>query len=162
MIILVSIISFFLEFLINYIFDGSIFLGLIVFSTIIFLEPFFKKNKGLFMLYCFIMGFCYDLVYTGFYFMNAGLFLIIGCVVLFINDLTPNNLFVSILELVLLICFYRFISFLFLVINGVVPLRFDLLFESIYCSFLINILYGFVLYLFLCFISRFFNIRRIS
>lgn len=162
MIIIVSIFSFILEFLVNYIFDGTCFFGLIVLSTLILLEPFFKKNKNLFYVYCFLMGFFYDLIYTGIYFMNAGLFLFIGFFVMVINSVTPNSFFISIFELFLLICFYRFFSFIFLSINGVIDFEFSLLFESIFCSVLINIIYGIILYFILFFMSKLFNINRIN
>lgn len=162
MIVIVSILSFFLEFFVNHIFNVSIFLGLIVLSTLILVEPFFRKKKNLFIFYCFIMGFFYDFFFTGLYFMNAGLFLIIGCIVLFINSNTPNNFIVSIIELILLICFYRFISFLFFFVNGIVPFDFNLLFKSIYCSLVINVFYGVILYFLLYLMSKFFHIKRIN
>ena len=162
MIVIVSIISFILEFLINYIFSDSCFYGLIVLSTLILVEPFFKRNKNLFFVFCFVMGFFYDFIYTGTYFMNAGLFMFIGLIVSFVNNVTPNNFFVSIFELFLLICFYRFLSFIFFVVNGVVSFDFSLLFKSMYCSFLINVIYGVVLYFILCFLSRLFKIKRIK
>ena len=80
-IFIVSFLSFILEYVVNLLFHGSIFTGLIVFSSLVLLEPYFKKNNDRYFVFCFILGFLYDFIYTGTYFMNAGLFLIFGIIV---------------------------------------------------------------------------------
>jgi cell shape-determining protein MreD len=161
-IIIVSIFSFLLEYLFNLFFHGTIFSSLIVFSSIILLQPYFKNNKFNYFLYCFVVGFLYDYIYTGLYFMNAGIFLLIGVIVLWINSISPNNFFVSILEIVFLICLYRFFSFLFLYINGFFIFDFGILFKAIYSSLLLNVIYGICIYLILYMVSCKFNIKRIN
>lgn len=159
---LVTVFSFILEYFVNLVSYDSIFIGLIIFSSMVLLQPYFKNNRKLYLVYCFILGFFYDLIYTGIYFMDAGLFLLIGVIVCFINDITPNNFFVSLLELILLICLYRILSFVFLCINGVVVFDLFILFRSIYCSILTNFLYGIVLYFVLYLVSSKFHIKRIN
>ncbi len=161
-ILIVTFLSFILEYVVNGFFHGTIFSGLIIFSSLILLEPFFKKNKEKFFAFCFIVGFIYDFVYTGTYFMNAGIFLLVGVFVSFINSVTPNNFLVSVLELVLMILFYRVITFFFFAINGVVDFDFFLLFKSIYSSILMNLIYGIFLYFILYFVSCYFNVKRIN
>ena len=162
MIIGVSILSFILEYVVNGFFHGTIFSGLIIFSSLVLLEPYFKKNRDMFYVYCFFIGLLYDFVYTGVYFMDSGMFLIIGILVSFFNRITPNNFVVSVFELVLMICFYRFICFVFLGLNGYIVMSFDVLFRSIYSSILINLIYGVLLYFVLFLLSKRFNIRRIN
>ena len=161
-IFIVSFLSFILEYVVNLLFHGSIFTGLIVFSSLVLSEPYFKKNNDRYFVFCFILGFLYDFIYTGTYFMNAGLFLIFGIIVYYLNSITPNNFLVSTLELVLLIVFYRLFSFLFFCVNGVVVFDFMLLFKSIYSSILINLIYGVFLYFVLYLISIKFHIKRIN
>lgn len=161
-IVIVSILSFILEYIVNGFFHGSIFTGLIVFSSLVLLEPYFKKNRDKYFIYCFIIGFLYDLVYTGTYFLNSGLFLIIGVCVSYINSVTPNNFIVTILELVVLIGLYRFIGFIYFGLNGFIDMSFNVLFRSIYSSLIVNVLYGIVLYFVLYLISLKFNIKRIK
>lgn len=161
-IFLVSVLSFILEYVVNGFFHGSIFTGLIIFSSLVLLEPYFKKNKDFFYVYCFIIGFLYDLVYSGTYFLNAGVFLVIGVVVRYINRVTPNNFVVSILELIFLIGLYRVILFMYLGVNGFISMSFGILFRSFYCSLIINIVYGIILYFILYLISLKFNIKRIK
>lgn len=161
-ILIVTALSFILEYVVNGFFHGTILTGLIIFSSLVLLEPYFKKNKDMFFVYCFFVGILYDFVYTGTYFMNAGMFLIIGILVSYINSVTPNNLIVSVLELILMISFYRFFCFIFLGINGAISVSFSVLFRSIYSSILINLIYGIVLYFVLYLISKRFNIKRIN
>ncbi len=161
-ILIVTFLSFVLEYVVNGFFHGTIFSGLIIFSSLVLLEPFFKKNKEKFFIFCFILGFLYDFVYTGTYFMNAGIFLLVGVLISFINGITPNNFFVSVLELVLMIAFYRVITFLFFAVNGVIDFDFFLLFKSIYSSMLMNLIYGIFLYFVLYLVSRWFNVKRIN
>lgn len=161
-IVIVTFLAFILEYIFNGFFHGTIFSGLIIFSSLILLEPFFKKNKDKFFIFCFIVGFLYDIVYTGTYFMNAGIFLLVGVLVCFINSATPNNFIVSILELILMILVYRIITFLFFVFNDIIDFDFFLLFKSFYCSILLNLIYGIVLYFVLFLISRLFNVKRIN
>ena len=161
-ILIVTFLSFILEYVVNGFFHGSIFTGLIVFSSLILLEPYFKKNRDKYFVYCFIVGFLYDLVYTGTYFLNSGLFLVIGICVSYINSVTPNNFIVSILELIILIGLYRIIGFIYFGVNGFVSMSFNVLFRSFYCSLIINVLYSIILYFVLYLISLKFNIRRIK
>ena len=161
-IFIVTLIAFILEYIVNGFFHGTIFTGLIIFSSLVLLEPYFKKDKNKFFIYCFVVGFLYDLVYTGNYFLDAGMFLFIGVLIEFVNMITPNNFIVSMLELILFIFVYRFFSFLFFVINGVIAFSFDALFKSFYCSLLTNILYGGILYFVLYLLSLKFKIRRIK
>lgn len=161
-IFIVTFIAFILEYIVNGFFHGSIFTGLIIFSSFILLEPYFRKNRNRYYIYCFIVGFVYDLVYTGTYFLNAGLFLFIGILVCLINSFTPNNFIVSILELVVLIGVYRFLCFMFMFINGIVGFDLSILFRSFYCSLIVNVIYGIILYFILYLVSLKFNIRRIK
>ncbi len=161
-IFIVTFIAFILEYIVNGFFHGTILTGLIVFSSLILLEPYFRKNRNRYYIYCFVVGFIYDLVYTGTYFLDAGLFLFIGILICLINSFTPNNFIVTILELIVLIGFYRFLCFLFMFINGMIVFDFGIFFRSFYCSLIVNVIYGSILYFVLYLISLKFNIRRIK
>jgi len=161
-IILVTVGAFVLEFFLNSFLNNSIFVPLLVVTSLILIQPYFKKNKSRYYVYCFFIGFVYDLVYTGFYFMDASLFLIIGVVVNYINENYSNNILILLLEILMLIVLYRFMSFVFLVINGVIGFSFYNLFRSIYSSLITNVLYGFILYIFLYLLSKHFKIKRIN
>ena len=161
MIIIVSFFSFIFDYIFCYFFKNSLFLPLIVLTSIIVLRPYFKKID-FYYLFCFIIGILYDLIYTGNYFMDSAFFLIIGLLICFISANMPNNVFVSVFEIVISIAFYRLMSFMFLFLNGVVLFSLDLLLKSIYCSLITNVIYGIVLYFVLYSISKKFKIERIN
>ncbi len=161
MIIIFSFFSFFLEFIFNYFLKNSIFLPLIILTSVIVLRPYFKK-VNYYYIFCFIMGFLYDLVYTGNYFMSSAFFLIIGLLICFVSANMPNNIFVSIFEVIVSISLYRLMSFIFMFFNGIVSFSWNLLFKSIYCSLIINVVYCVFIYFILYFISKKFKIERIN
>lgn len=161
-ILIVTVLAFILEFIFNSLLYKSILIPLVVISSLILLEPFFEKNKSKYLIYCFLIGLLYDIVYTGNYFLNASMFLIIGVLVVLINKNTPNNLFITLISLILLICTYRTLCFLFLGLLGVIEFSSSVLLKSIYTSLIFNIIYSLILYLTLYFISKKFNIKRIN
>ena len=116
MIIIVSFFSFVFDFIFNYFFKNSLFLPLIILTSVIVLRPYFKK-VNFYYLFCFIVGFLYDLLYTGNYFMSSAFFLIIGLLICFISANMPNNIFVSIFEVIVSIVLYRVMCFIFLFLN---------------------------------------------
>lgn len=161
MIILIMFFSFVFEFLFNSLFYNSLFLPLCVLISLILLEPFYR-NKDKYLIFSFIVGFLYDIVFTGDIFLNSSLFLLIGGVIVIINRATPNNLFITFFEIIIFIFLYRFFCFLFFGLMGVVSINFSGLFNCICSSFIFNIIYGIVLYFILFFLSLKFNIRRIN
>ena len=161
MIIIVSFFSFVFDFFFSCIFMNSLFLPLIILTSIIVLRPYFKK-VNYYYLFCFIIGLLYDLIYTGNYFMSSALFLIIGLLICFVSANMPNNVFVSIFEIVISIVLYRLMCFIFLFFNGVIAFSLDFLLKSIYCSLITNIIYGILLYFILYFVSKKFKIERIN
>jgi len=158
-ILVVSIISFILEYVFNCFFHGSIFVPLVILTSIILLEPYFCKDRKKYFIFCFVIGFLYDLIYSGNYFLDSGLFLLIGVIVCYINGNMSNNFFVFLIELLFLIIFYRVSSFCIFFVNGFIP--FSLLFRSIYCSLLLNVIYGGFMYFILYFVSKGLHIKRI-
>lgn len=161
-ILIVTFLSFVFEFVFNGLFYNSFFAPLVILTSLILVEPYFKRNKSKYYLYSFIVGFLYDLFYTGNYFMNSGIFLLVSVIVCFISSNMPNNLFVSMLEVILLIAFYRIFSYFIFFFNGMVNFSFMSIFKGIYSSLILNIIYGILLYFVLYYVSKKFKIKRIN
>ena len=70
MIIFVTIFAFVLEFFLNSFLYDTIFVPLVVITSLVLLQPYFEKNNNKYYIYCFLVGLIYDFVYTGFYFMS--------------------------------------------------------------------------------------------
>lgn len=161
-VLIVTFLAFILEFVFNIYFYDSIFLPLIILTSLILVEPFFKGNSNRYYIYCFLVGFLYDFVYTGNYFMDAGLFLLVGIMACIISFYMPNNFLVFMLKLFFLIIIYRLCSFIFFSLNGIVDFSFGVLFKCLYSSLILNVVYGIILYFILYFISKKFNVKRIN
>lgn len=161
-IFIVTFFAFILEYIFNIYFSNSIFLPLIIFTSLVLVEPFFKGDKVKYYVYCFLIGFLYDYVYTGNYFLDSGLFLLVGVFVCLISFYMPNNFFVFILKMFLLIIFYRVCLYMFFCFNEVIIFSFSSLFKYLYSSLILNICYGSFLYFVLYFVSKKFHIKRIN
>lgn len=162
MIIIITIISFILEFMLNSFLYNTVLIPLCVICTLILIEPFFYKNKTKYLIYSFTIGLLYDLIFTGNYFLSSGIFLLIASLIILINKITPNNLLISIIEIITFICIYRTISFLLMSIFQIIPFELELLSKSIFCSLSLNIIFSIILYFIMYIISKKFNIIRIN
>ena len=162
MIIIITILSFILEFLLNSFLYKTVLIPLFVICTLILVEPFFYKAKTKYLVYAFIIGLLYDMIFTGTYFMSAGIFLLIATLIMLINKLTPNNFLITIIEIIIFICIYRIISFLLLALFQVIPFEIIILKKSIISSLSLNTIYSIILYIIMYFISKKFNIIRIN
>lgn len=141
----VGLFSLVFDFLFNSFLYNTIFIPLIFITFIVILEPYFI-NKKKYFIYCYVIGFLYDLIYFNSFFLQASLFLIIGFIVYEVNKNLVKNIFISLLEVVIGIIIYRILSFFFYVINGLVIMDFYVLFESIYRSILFNVFFFSVIY----------------
>jgi cell shape-determining protein MreD len=100
---LIGFLSFVFEFVFNKILYNSIFIPLIIITTLVVLEPYFS-NKKKYFIYCFLIGFLCDLFYTNSILVNASLFLILGIIVYGINvNITNNKKNVTIIGQVLIV-----------------------------------------------------------
>lgn len=157
---LIGFLSFVFEFVFNKILYNSIFIPLIIITTLVVLEPYFS-NKKKYFIYCFLIGFLCDLFYTNSILVNASLFLILGIIVYGINVNITNNLLFVILETIVIITFYRVLSFTFYCVNGLIDFNFSILFKSIYSSLAFNIIYCVLIYFIFRFIFKKFKLKRI-
>lgn len=144
-IIILTFISFILDFVFNYLFNNTIFIPLFVMSLIVFLEKYFKI-KSKYFIYCFIVGFFYDFLYTNVLFLNSSVFLTIGYLTEVINYNFKYNLVSVIIEEIIFVFLYRFFCYSFYYFNGLLMFDFNLLIKSIYSSLIINILFIILIY----------------
>ena len=61
-IFIVTVISFLLEYLINLFSFDSFFVGLIIFSSMVLVQPYFKKNKNLYFYLVYITNVLYRML----------------------------------------------------------------------------------------------------
>lgn len=157
------IISFFLDSILTSLIPiDSILLPLFSLISLIIIYPYFHKEENSYLIFSFLLGLVYDIVYTDTIFLNAFIFLLIGFCIKLINEYISNNVFnVSIMSL-LVVTIYRIITYFVLVIINYLKYDFNDLLVSIYSSLILNVFYGILLYLITDFISKKYKIDKIE
>ena len=145
---IVIIISFILDNIIsNLINYYSIFYPLFTLLSLVLIYPHFNKKSKKYFICTFIFGFIYDISVTDTLFLNAFIFLLLAYLLKYtFNKLTYNYLSVLLLSLGAII-YYRAVNFLILVVINYLSFNIGLLFKSIYCSIILNVIYISVYYL---------------
>ena len=143
MIYLILLISFFLDGIVSFIFNNNIlFNPLFSLMSLIIVFKYYKKREDLkYLITIFMVGLLVDIVYADTLFLNAGIYLIIGIIVIKYYKFFTYNLLNSIILGFIIISLYRLLSFLVLSNMGVISVDFYKLIESIYSSLFLNLIY---------------------
>ena len=112
MIVLISVISFLLDGIFSNILSDTIFLPLLTIISLVVIFPYFNDNRYRYLKFIALLGLLYDIVYCNTIFYNFFIFMIIGFIVMFIDYLLSNNLYINILSSVACITSYRIINFM--------------------------------------------------
>ena len=159
-----TIISFLLESITsNFIsLNNQIFIPLFSLISLVIIYPYFRTDKLRYIKACAILGFFYDIVFTDTLIMNLLLFSIIGFIISFINKIFSNNVIsIVVISAIIILC-YRFMSYSILCISGLFEFYGNRLWESIYSSMILNIIYAIVLYIITDILARKYHIRKID
>lgn len=147
MIIFLSIVSFLLDGILSrYILPNTLFIPLFTIVSLVLIYPYFNDNNFRYFKYIAILGLLYDIVYFDTLFLNFFIFMIIGFVIIFLSYLLSNNWYINLGVTVISIVLYRLIHYIFIVLFKNYTFSFMALFESIYSSLILNIIYFIVMY----------------
>ena len=161
MIYVVIIFSFLFESIItNVVSMNSLFIPLFVLISLSLLYPYFKKNNKNFIIICGITGLFYDMIFTNSLFINTVSFLSASLLIILNYKIFKYNILLSNLFNIVLIAFYRFISYVLLVAVSYLSFNYKALLDGIYTSLIINIIYGFIMYIIIDKLSMLLNIKR--
>lgn len=163
-VLLILIISFLLEGVIsNFIsLSSNFFLPLFSIISLVVIYPFFNNDNSKFLRFSFALGIFYDLIYTDTFLLNGCIFLATGYLIKQINKRITNNAFNVIIISIIVVVFYRFITYMTLLFIGYLTFEWQILIKSIYSSLILNILYGLFLYLIADYFSRKYRIQKID
>ena len=160
MIPIVIVLSFFLEIVFSNIVSlSSLFIPLFLIVSLVLMYPYFK-SKMYFIIVCAICGLIYDLGFVNTAFINTLCFTFVGLMIMFLHSYINYNLVSTNIVNVIIIIFYRVISYLLLCLTAYTSFHITTLLRGIYTSLIINIIYGIILYLLLELISKKFNIKK--
>ena len=147
MIVLISMISFFLDGILSrYILPNSLFLPLFTIVSLVIIYPYFNNDNFRYFKFIAIIGLLYDIAYFNTLFYNFFIFIALGFVIGLINYLLSNNIYTNILMTVVSITIYRIITFLITIIFKTSYSLCELL-QSIYSSLILNIIYCLIIYI---------------
>ena len=124
---------------------NGIFIPLFSLIGLIVSYEFFSLEKKEFYKCAFILGICYDLIYTDTFVFYAFLFMVMSFVIMHISKILPSNYFGLIIVSLICIILFRCTTYFFLIVTGNVRFNLNNLYKSIYNSLLINIIYGFII-----------------
>lgn len=143
MIYLILLISFLLDGIVSFIFNNNVmFNTLFSLMSLIIIFRYYKRREDLkYLITVFVVGLLVDIVYTDTLFLNAGIYLVIGIVIIKYFKLFTYNLLNSIILGFIIISLYRLLNFLVLSNTGVISINFYKLIESIYSSIFLNLIY---------------------
>lgn len=145
MIVSILLISFLMDGIVsNYVHLNGFLVPLFSLIGLIVSYDFFTLDREEFYKYAFILGLCYDLIYTDTFVFYAFLFSLMAFIIIQISKVLTNNYFGLIVLSLICIIIFRSVTYLLLVITGNVIFDINILFKGIYNSILINIIYGII------------------
>lgn len=149
-------ISFFLEGMLSkyIVMNSPFFEPLFTLISFIIIYPYFHNHEGKYFSCLCITGLLYDIVYTNTIFFHGIIFLVIAWSIKKINSVISNNsINVAIISLIIII-FYRIVTYLILCLINYINFNIKDLLYSIASSLILNMIYSIILYLITDYISR--------
>ena len=146
----------------NIIPKNSLLVPLFLLTSLTILYPYFKNKNINFTITCVICGFIYDISLTNSLFINTLSFgLVSGLTILSYNYINYNIYSSNILNIIVLI-FYRIISYILLCIIDIIKFNEKSLIEGIYSSLIVNVKYGIIIFIIVDLLAKIFNIKRVE
>ena len=144
----------------NIIPKDSLFTPLFLITSLVILFPYFKNKKINFIIVCIICGLFYDIVFCQSIFINTLSFGISGSLIVLAYNYINYNVYSSNFLNLIIIVFYRLISYLLLCIVDFISFNEVALLKGIYSSIIVNIIYGVFIYIIIALLSKIFRIEK--
>lgn len=164
LVIITVVVSFFLDgILSNFIpISSNFFIPLFSLISFIIIYPYFNHRENDYVKTAALIGFCYDMVYTDTIFLECILFILIAFFIRLLNEWFSNNIVSITFMTILVVALYRSISYGVLSLVGFFTFDFMHLFQGIYSSLLLNIIYAICLYLVTDKLSRKYHVLKVD
>jgi len=163
MIYIIIIFSFLFESAFSNIVNSHTFLTpLFLITSFSILYPYFKNNNFKFIIISIICGLFYDISLTNSTFINTISFGFASGLIIILYNYMNYNIFNSNFINIIIIIFYRIVSYFLLCIIDVIKFNEISLLEGIYNSLLVNIVYGIIIFIIVNLLAKIFNIKRVE
>ena len=146
-----GILSNFLPYMVG---DLSLFTPMFTVVSLVVVYPFFIKKNRHYFISCFIIGICYDFMYTNLLFYNSILFTLVGMIVLLLYKYMRLNWFSILLFVAIIIATYECMNALIILLFQLVPMTFYRLLYKVSHSLLLNLCYVEILYFIILFLPK--------
>lgn len=156
--ILDSIISNYINYQVT---NPSLLTPLFVIVAIPLVYPYFCKDNIKYLKYITIFGLIYDLGFTDTIILNMFIFFLLGCVVVFFNNVFNNNSLNTLLMTIICLVLYNILNYGILYLINIHNYDIWYLLNIIKSTLIINVLYCWLAYYILGFISDKLKIKRI-
>lgn len=134
----------YLPYLIN---DLTFFIPMFTVITIFLIYPLFYKEHKKYLIYTCILGGIYDLFYTNLFLFDTFLFLLLGLITIYIYKTFDVSKIRVLFHLIFIIALYEILFALCIKIFNLVPISIERLIYKITHSFLLNIIYGYIIHI---------------
>ena len=141
---------------------SQLLIPLLTLMSLLIVYPYFNHDENDYLKVAGVLGVCYDIVFTDTVFLNCVLFLLVALFIRLLNEWFSNNIFSVGLMAMLVITFARILEYSILSLVGFFAFDWMYLFQGIYSSILLNVIYVMLLYVVTDKISRKFHIRKID
>lgn len=141
---------------------SQLLIPLLTLMSLLIVYPYFNHHENDYLKVAGVLGLCYDIVFTDTVFLNCVLFLLVALFIRLLNEWFSNNIFSVGLMAMLVITFARILEYSILSLVGFFAFDWMYLFQGIYSSILLNVIYVMLLYVVTDKISRKFHIRKID
>lgn len=148
MISLILIISFILEGIVsNIVSANSLLFPLFTIISLSAVYPLFNKDNKKFYLYSLFVGFIYDIVFTNTPFINTFSFFLTAYMIKLLYEYITVSKFNIVLIDIVVIIFHQTVLYLILCLFNYTTFNEITLLTSLYSSLILNVIYGFILFL---------------
>ncbi len=139
--ILLSILSFIFDGIFSLLVEkNSLLISLFSLTSLVVIYPFIiKKHKLIY--FAFLLGFCYDIIYTQTPLLYTILFVILSLIILLYFRFIPYNIISSLICTTIIIFMYRIISYTCVILINDYKFSWDIVFKSFYSSIISNVVY---------------------
>ena len=141
---------------------SQLLIPLLTLMSLLIVYPYFNHHEDDYLKVAGVLGLCYDIVFTDTVFLNCVLFLLVALFIRLLNEWFSNNIFSVGLMAILVITFARILEYSILSLVGFFAFDWMYLFQGIYSSILLNVIYAMLLYVVTDKTSRKFHIRKID
>ena len=161
---IIVFISFLLEGLVSNLvpLNSLLFQNCFTLMSLLVLYPYFFHKNNIYYALAFVAGVFLDVTYMNTIFLQGLLFLSIAFLIQYLNAYISSHALNLVFLSIIIVIFYRTISYFILIVIGVKTFSFLTYAQSITSSLLLNIAYTLVLYYLMEFLKNKFNLTKVD